>query len=81
MPGKHRDIKAGDRFGQRTVIRQSSKDEWSHRYFEAQCDCGEVWVHRIDYLLACKDGRPCRKCGLPAPLAHLRAEKDGAPGV
>jgi hypothetical protein len=44
------------------VLSEFAKDLRSHRYFKVRCDCGEEWIHRIDFLTEIRDGRECRRC-------------------
>lgn len=74
MRGKEIEISPGDRFGTRTVIGLFAKDRRSHRFFRVKCDCGEIWVHRLDFLLERKDGRPCRYCKANGHQAEESAE-------
>jgi len=62
MRGARREISEGDRFGRRTVIGELGMDGSGHRYFKVRCDCGLLWIHRMDRLVAVADGRPCRFC-------------------
>lgn len=76
MRGRYRTIRAGDRFGRRTVVREVDKDARSHRYFQVRCDCGLLWIHRLDRLIEVGDGRPCRFC---PPGETCDAGKEGTP--
>lgn len=70
MRGSYREVKAGDRFGTRQVVRELGMDASGHRYFQCRCDCGLLWIHRMDRLLVLADGRSCRYCPPTAEVRH-----------
>ena len=70
MRGARRAVAPGDRFGRRTVVRELDSYDHRHRYFQARCDCGLLWIHRMDRLVAVADGRPCRYCPPETEARH-----------
>ena len=63
---KHPVPAKGHRFGNRTVVRETSRDGKNQRRFLCQCDCGHVMRTTELALRRIKDGKQgpdCLKCG------------------
>jgi hypothetical protein len=65
MPTKP--AKPGDRFGQRTIVRQLANDKHDNRRFETVCDNGHTAVLQFSYITRHKG---CLKCGTSKPIKH-----------
>jgi hypothetical protein len=81
--GEHEAVPAGTRFGERTVIAETTRAPSGGRRFSVRCSCGAVsrtTLTQLKRLATSKTGGRCGKCA-PKWAAAQRARKKADDGT